>query len=121
MSGPARLLYALHRLALRLLPLRPACLLLAAGGFLSGVAAALQAPAQWSWQLRLSLILAFWALMLYAFLQLFRELPPPVLPQLGWLERLRDRLRLLLYQGLALLVLALTLMLIMMSLKLLSV
>ena len=55
-------------------------LLLAAAAFLSGVAAALQDQLQWSLQLRLSLILAFWALMLYAFLQLFRELPPPVLP-----------------------------------------
>jgi hypothetical protein len=121
MSAPRRLLYALHRLAGRLLILRPFCLLLAAAGFLSGVYAAVQGDELWSWQLRLSLIVAFWALMLYAFLQLFRELPPPVLPGLGFFERLRDRLHLLFYQGLALLVLALTLLLLQMSLKLLSV
>lgn len=121
MGPPARLLYSLHRLALRWRVLQPWCLGLAAGGFLSGLYAALQASTVWSWQLRLSLIFAFWALMLYAFLQLFRELPPPVLPGLGRLERLRDRLRLLLYQGLALLVLGLSLLLLQMSLKLLTV
>lgn len=121
MGKPARLLYSLHRLALRLQVLRPFCLLIAAGGFLSGLYAAMQGTAQWSWQLRLSLILAFWALMLYASLQLFRSLPPPVLPQLGWFERLLDRLRLLLYQGLAMLVVALSLLLLQMSLKLLLV
>lgn len=121
MSGPSRLLHALHRLALRLLLLRPYCLMLAGLGLASGLYAAAQAEDPWSWQLRLSLILAFWALMLFAFLSLFRELPPPVLPQLHWFERLRDRLRLLLYQGLALLIMALTLLLLQMSLKLLMV
>ncbi len=121
MPGPTRLLHALHRAALRLLVLRPYCLLLAAGGLLSGLYAAVQAQELWSWQLRLSLILAFWALMLFAFLTLFRELPPPVLPQLGFMERLRDRLHLLLYQGLAVLVAALTLLLLQMSLKLLMI
>lgn len=116
-----RLLHGLHRLALRLLVLRPFCLLVASTGFLSGLYAAMQASELWSWQLRLSLIIAFWALMLYAFLQLFRNLPPPVLPQLGFFERLRDRLRLLLYQGLALLVVLLSLLLLQMSLKLLAV
>lgn len=121
MHWPARLLLHLHRLALRLLALRPFCLALAAGGLLSGIYAALSDNSPWSWQLRLSLILSIWSLMLYAFLQLFRELPPPVLPQLGWFERLRDRLRLLAYQALALLVLGLTLLLLQMSLKLLMV
>jgi hypothetical protein len=121
MSGPSQLLFALHRLALRLLVLRPICLLLAAAGLASGVHAALQDGELWSWQLRLSLILAFWALLLFAFLQLFRTLPPPVLPQLGFLERCRDRLRLLLYQGLALLVVALSVLLLNMSFKLLAV
>jgi len=117
----AALLLTLHRVALRLRPLRHACLLLAAGGFASGLFAALQYQVLWSWQLRLSLILGFWALMVYAFLQLFRELPPPVLPQLGLFERLRDRLRILVYQGLALLVLGLGLLLLQMSLKLMTV
>jgi hypothetical protein len=121
MSATARLLHALHRLALQLGMLRPWCLLLATAGLASGLYAAMQATETWSWQLRLSLILSFWALMLFAFLSLFRSLPPPVLPQLGFLERLRDRLRLLLYEGLALLVLALTLLLAQMSLKLLLV
>lgn len=121
MSGPGRLLQLLHRLALRLLVLRPVCLTLAAVGLLSGFYAAAVNDDPWSWQLRVSLILSFWALMLFAFLSLFRQLPPPVLPQLGFFERLRDRLRLLLYQGLALLILALTLLLLQMSLKLLLV
>lgn len=116
-----RLLFVLHRLALRLLVLRPLCLLVAGAGLVSGVLAAVYSQEPWSWQLRISLILAFWALLLFAFLNLFRVLPPPVLPQLGLLERLRDRLRLFLYQGLALLVLALTLLLAQMSLKLLLV
>lgn len=121
MPGPTRLLQILHRFSLRLMVLRPWCLLLAAAGLLWGVYAAVEIDEPWSWQLRLSLILSFWSLMLFAFLNLFRELPPPVLPQLGFFERLRDRVRLLLYQGLALLILALTLLLLQMSLKLLLV
>jgi hypothetical protein len=121
MVTPARLLYLLHRLALRLQPLQAGCLLLATIAFLSGLYAAVQNELLWSLQLRLSLVVAFWALLLYAFLQLFRQLPPPVLPGLGFFERLRDRLRLLLYQGLALLLLMLTLLLLRMSLKLLAI
>lgn len=88
---------------------------------MSGVYAALQIEEPWSWQLRLSLIVALWALMLFAFLSLFRVLPPPVLPQLRLRERLRDRLRLLLYQGLALVVVGMSLLLLQVSLKLLMV
>lgn len=114
-----RLLWLLHRMARHAGFLRPWCLMVGVLAVCSALYAALTDSSPESWQLRLSLILGFQSLMLYAFLQLFRELPPPVLPQLGWFERARDRLLLLLYQGLALLVAGLTLLLLHMSLKLL--
>ena len=115
------LLHKLHRIALWLLPFRMVFLLLALLALLGGLYAAITDNAVYSVQLRLFLIFSLWALMLFAFIQLFRRIPPPVLPGLGFFERLRDRLRLLLYQGLALFVAALTLFLVAMSLKLLFV
>jgi hypothetical protein len=51
--------------------------------------------------LRMSLLFALWMLLLYSFIHLFQNIPPPVLPALSWSERSRQRLHLLGYRALA--------------------
>lgn len=116
-----KLLQNLNRLARRLYPLRLVFPLLAVCGILSGVYAAISAQDTYTWQLRLSLIFSLWALMVFACIQLFGAIPSPVLPNLGFFERLRDRLKLLLHQALVLFVIVLTALLLQMSLKLLFI
>jgi hypothetical protein len=111
----------LHKVARRLFAFRHLLLLLALLGFLSGLYAALSADDLHDWQLRLSLVFALWALMFYVCVLLFKQPPPAVLPKLGLFERMRDRLKLWFYHSLALLLVALTLLLLQMSLKLLTV
>lgn len=71
--------------------------------------------------LALALSVTLWALMLFAFIRLFQSIPAPVLPQDSFFERLAARCKLALYQLLALGVAGLGLVLVVMSLKLLSV
>lgn len=113
------MLYRLHRLAVAIFPARKFFLFLAGAGLLSGLYAAVAVDDLYSWQLRLSFVFALWALMLFSFVQLFRTIPPPVLPKLGFFERLAGRLRLLPYHVLGLVIIGLTLLLVQMSLKLL--
>ena len=115
------LLGPLQRLAERLFPLRNLFLTLACAGLVYGLYAAMTDGDLHAWGMRIALVFAIWSLILYACIQLFHRLPPPVLPALRWHERLRARLRRLPYQLLALLMLLLTLLLLQMSLKLLTV
>jgi len=51
--------------------------------------------------LRLSLLFSLWMLLLYSFVQLFQEIPSPVLPALPWWDRVKQRLHLWAYHLLA--------------------
>ena len=113
------MLFRLHQFALRLLPLRPLCLLLACTGFAVSVFALLTTASQHSQLLRMALVLTLWSLLLFAFIQLFKNIPAPVLPKDRWFVRFRTHIKLALYQLLALGVAGLGVMLISMSLKLL--
>lgn len=115
------LLEPLQRLAGRLLPFRRLFLVLAGLSFLWGLYAATTAEDLHAWDMRIALVLSIWFLNLYTCVQFFHQLPPPVLPALRWNERLRARLRRLPYQLLALFMVLLTLLLLQMSLKLLTV
>lgn len=111
------MLYRLHRLALQLAPLRPWCLALAIPG-LALIVYALTAPDANGPVLRLALVFTLWVLLLFAFLSLFRDIPPPVLPHDRWWERLHTRLRLAACHLLVLLVALTGLGLLSISLKL---
>lgn len=115
------LLEFLNKLALRLFAFRKTFLVLAAIGLVSGLYAAVTDNDLESWQMRLSLIFSLWALLLFSYAQLFRKIPPPVLPNLRLMERLRDRFRLVCAQVLAIFVVIVTLVMLQMSLKLLTV
>ena len=112
-------LFRLHKLANHLLPLRTGCLLLALTGILSSVFALLSAQDQSSPLLRIAILVTLWSLLLFAFIQLFKKIPAPVLPKDPFVDRLRGHVKLGLYRLLALGVAALGLTLVSMSLKLL--
>lgn len=114
------LLFRLHKLALRLRPLLPWCLVLASCCSALVVVLLFRGGVLPSPALAIVLALALWALLLFAFIRLFQTIPPPVLPKDTWFERLRSRGQLVLYHLLAAGVLTLGLMLISISLKLLS-
>lgn len=117
----SKLLEILNQLSLRLFAWRYVFLALALAGLASGLYAAMTDRDLESWQLRVSLVCAMWALLLFVHAQLFRRTPPPVLPKLRLLDRLHDRLRLLSHQALALFLVALTLLILQVSVKLLTV
>jgi hypothetical protein len=113
------LLYRLHLIARRLLPLSSACLLLALAGVLMAIYALVTTRTMPALFLSMAIVLTLWALMLYAFIQLFQQIPAPVLPRDSYFERLRSRLLLWLYHLLALAVGVLGLTLLSMTMKLL--
>jgi len=115
------LLGPLQRLAGRLLPYLKLVLVLVGFFVVWGLYAATTAEDLHAWDMRIALVLSIWFLNAYACVQLFHNLPPPVLPALRWHERLRARLRRLPYQLMALFMVLLTLLLLQMSLKLLTV
>ena len=112
-------LFRLHKFAQTLLPLRKWCLLFAMTGVFCGTYALLREATMDSPLLRIAIVLTLWSLLLFAFIQLFQNIPAPVLPKDRLLDRLRSHIKLGLYQVLALGVAALGIMLITMSFKLL--
>ena len=68
--------------------------------------------------LRVAIVMTMWSLLLFAFIQLFQTIPAPVLPKDRFVERLRSRIKLGLYQLLAVAVVAVGAMLVSMSVKL---
>jgi hypothetical protein len=112
-------LFRLHKLARQLRPLRIGCLLSALAGVVLSVFALLRADDAASPLLRIAIVLTLWSLLFFAFIQLFQNIPAPVLPKDHFIERVRSHLKLGLYQLLALGVVMLGIMLISMSLKLL--
>jgi|GEM_PF-2243132 hypothetical protein len=117
----SKLLEILNRLSLRLFIWRYVFLALALAGLASGLFAAMTDRDLESRQLRVSLVCAMWALLLFVYSQLFRRIPPPVLPKLRLMDRLRDQLRLLSHQALALFIVLVTVLVLQVSLKLLTV
>ena len=113
------MLFRLHQFALCLLLVRSLCLLLACAGFGASIYALLAAESQHSQLLRIALVFTLWSLLLFAFIQLFKNIPAPVLPKDRWFVRFRTHIKLALYKLLALGVACLGVMLISMSLKLL--
>ena len=113
------LLLWLHRLALQLRPLLPLCYVIGPGAAAVALVLLLYGEAEDQW-LSLALGLSIWALMLYAFIHSFQSIPPPVLPQDSFFERLQNRCRLALYHLLAVALVVIALMLVSMSVKLVS-
>jgi hypothetical protein len=109
----------LHKLALRLRPLLPLCYLLGFAGVLLAGVALLRNHSD-DVDLSIGLGMAMWALLLFAFIRLFQSIPPPVLPQDAFLDRLRGRIQLMMYHVLALAVLIVGATLVGMSFKLLT-
>ena len=112
-------LFRLHKFARRLQPLRNWCLLLAFAGVCLSAFALLRAGNEASTQLRVGILLTLWSLLFFAFIQLFQNIPAPVLPKDRLLDRVRSRIKLALYQLLALGVVTVGILLVSMSLKLL--
>ena len=111
-------LFLLHKLACRLQWAGPIAILLAALGFAGVLLSLLGDPSRYSAWLEPALVLVLWGMMLYAFLNLFRRIPPPVLPHDDFLTRLGSRIVLALYTLLAFLVVLVTLVLVWMSTRL---
>jgi phosphoglycerol transferase MdoB-like AlkP superfamily enzyme len=115
------LLLRLHRLARWLRPLLPWCHAIGFGAAALALYLVFRDDSGATQLLAVALGVTVWALMLFAFIRLFQSIPAPVLPGDSFLERLRARCKLGLYQLLALSVLLVSLALVVMSLKLLSV
>ena len=115
------LLYRLHRVALALQPLSKACIFLTLLGAGMVVLALLDTTETQSSLLRIAILFTLWNLMIFAFVRLFQHIPPPVLPQLGWLEKLWLRCQIGFYYLLAFGVLGIGLSLVSLSLKLLMI
>ena len=96
------MLQLLHRLALRLLPLYSASLLAAAVGSLVSAGLLLGLDNLQALAIRFALLLTMWALTLFAFINLFKNPAPVLLPALSWSERMLIRLQLGLYYFMAL-------------------
>lgn len=91
-------MFFLHRWAQRLLPLRLPGFAVAVGGILLLVAMMMGQRDPHDASLRLALIATLWALLLTAFLHLFRRPPPVVLPLLPLHEQLTTRMLRWLYR-----------------------
>jgi hypothetical protein len=112
-------LLLLHRWALRLLPLRKICLLVAVAGWAVLAVLLLDADDPHAFTIRLLLLLTLWALLLFSFISLFKTAAPVVLPALNWQERLLARLQFWLFYGMACTFVVLVLVALSLSLKLL--
>jgi len=116
-----RLLLRLHKLALQLQWLAPWCYAIGFGGAACTLYFVLRNDADVTQWLTLALGITVWALLLFAFIRLFRSIPAPVLPGDSFFERLQARCKLALYHLLAAGIVVVGILLAMMSLKLLSV
>lgn len=115
------MLLTLHKIARRLVWCRFLALVLAAVGITGTVASLFAGKGNLSSLLEPSLVLTLWGMMLFAFIQLFRRIPPPVLPHDSFMTKLGTRIVLAGYTLLAFLVVIVTCTLFWMSLKLISV
>ena len=114
------MLFTLHRIATRLLWCRPLAIFLGLAGFAGGMASLFIGNGSLAHLLEPSLVLTLWGMMLFSFIQLFQQIPPPVLPHDGFLTRLGTRMVLAAYSILALLVIIVTCVLLWMSFRLIT-
>lgn len=114
------MLFRLHKLALRLRPFLPFCYALGLGAAALALALILRDNASAA-LLNLALGLTVWALLLFAFVRLFQSIPPPVLPGDSLFARFWARCKLALYHLLALSIGIVGVVLVVMSMKLLTV
>jgi hypothetical protein len=111
-------LFRLHKFARTLLPLRKWFMIFAMLGVLVSAVVLLREARMDSPLLRITIVLTLWSLLLFAFIQLFQNIPAPVLPKDRFIERLRSHVKLGLYQLLALGIAALGIVMVTMSFKL---
>lgn len=112
------MLLTLHRLARRLLWARPVSIILVVLGLGLTLASLFGPVDRFGHWLEPSFSLTLWGMLLFAFIQLFQHIPPPVLPQDDFLTRLGSRISLALYSLLALAFVITSLALFMMSVRL---
>jgi hypothetical protein len=112
------MLLTLHRLARRLLWARPVSIILVILGLGLTLTSLFGPVDRFGHWLEPSFTLTLWGMMLFAFIQLFQRIPPPVLPHDDFLTRLGSRISLALHSLLALVFLLTTLALFMMSVRL---
>lgn len=111
------MLETLQRLALRLLPARPA--IAVAGLLCAGLTVfALLGPAGTDVLLRLAILGTLWSGLLYAGIELFRSIPPAPMPADRLTRRLGLRIKRFLLRVLAALVVLFTAMMLWMSVRL---
>lgn len=113
------MLIRLHRLAQKLLFLRFLSIALAIASLLLAIYCLLIDSTFTARALEPSIVTALWGLLLFAYLQLFQHIPPPVLPHDGFLKKLSTKIKLALYTLLAFIVIATSILLFWMSLRLL--
>ena len=114
------MLLFIHNLARRLHWSRPVAVLLSITGLAGTAASLFVSGGSLGHLLEPSLVLTLWGMMLYATLQLFQTIPPPVLPHDNFLTRLGTRIILALYSLLAFLVVLLTCVLVWLSFRLIQ-
>ena len=112
------LLLTLHNIAVKLRWCRSVAGIVALLGVGGVFVSLFLAAGNYGHLLEPSLVVTLWGMMLFAFVQLFQQIPPPVLPQDDFITRVGSRLILALYSLLALLVVLVTLVLLWMSYRL---
>ena len=114
------MLFTLHKIAQSIKWCRSLTVVLVIAG-LAGVAMSLfAASGSLGHLLEPALVLTLWGMMLFSFIQLFQNIPPPVLPHDDFLTRLGTRFILAGYTILAFLVLVVTCILLWMSFRLIN-
>lgn len=109
----------LHKLALRLIWIKPVCIVVAVLGVLATAVAVFIDTPFWQSALEPSVVMTLWGMMLYAFVQLFRAVPEPAQPNDKFFRKLTAWIKRFLYSVLAVLVIVLTLTLLWLSVRLL--
>jgi len=112
------MLLALHRIARRMLWCRPLAVVIGVVGVGGVFTSLFLAEGELGHFLEPSLVLTLWGMMLFSFIQLFQQIPPPVLPHDDFITRLGSRMILACYSLLAFLVILVTIILVWMSYRL---
>jgi hypothetical protein len=113
------MLVRLHQVAQKLVFFRPLSIILAIASLFLSIYCLLIDNTFTARALEPSIVTALWGLLLFAYLQLFQSIPPPVLPHDSFLKKLNTKLKLALYSLLAFIVIVTTILLFWMSLRLL--
>ena len=112
------LLVKLHQLALKIRWCRKLAIVTGMAGLGGVIFSLFVAGGSYGHWLEPSLVLTLWGMMLFAFIQMFQKIPPPVLPGDDFITRLGSRIVLACYSLLALLVIVVSIILMWMSYRL---